>query len=99
MEATLSALQRRDFCAFGTAVERNAVAMHSTMQAAVPPVCYWTKGTKEAMQTIRSAREGGLEVYFTMDAGPNVKLLFLQGSMPKVQELFPEASVLTRAAL
>ena len=95
MEAVLSALRRRDFFAFGTAVERNALAMHSTMQASVPPVCYWTEKTREAMKTIQRARESGLEVYFTMDAGPNVKLLFLQSSMPQMKELFPKALILT----
>ena len=95
MEAVLSALHRHDFPAFGAAVERNALAMHSTMQAAVPPVCYWTSKTIEAMRAVQRARAEGLEIYFTMDAGPNVKLLFLQSSLPHVKERFPEALVLT----
>ena len=91
MEALLSALHKRDFAAFGATAERNALAMHSSMQAAVPPVCYWTKETRETIRAIRAAREGGLGVYFTMDAGPNIKLLFLQHATPQVMELFPQA--------
>jgi diphosphomevalonate decarboxylase len=94
MEAVLSALRRRNFAAFGAAAERNALAMHSSMQAAVPPICYWTKETLEGIQTIRRAREEGLEVYFTMDAGPNIKMLFLQHTMPRIMELFPRAMVI-----
>jgi diphosphomevalonate decarboxylase len=91
MEAVLSALHKRDFPAFGAAAERNALAMHSSMRAAIPPVCYWTKETLEAIQAIHIARQEGLEVYFTMDAGPNIKLLLLQHTMPRILELFPKA--------
>lgn len=94
MEAVLSALHKRDFAGFGAAAERNALAMHSSMQAAVPPVSYWTKETLEGIQTIHRARGEGLEVYFTMDAGPNIKLLFLQHTMPHIMELFPQAIVI-----
>jgi len=41
----------------------------------VPSLLYWTGGTVEVLQAVRSWRRGGLEVYFTLDAGPNVHCL------------------------
>lgn len=94
MEAVLLALHKRDFFAFGAAAERNALAMHASMQAALPPVDYWTHETGKTVHTIQRAREEGLPLYFTMDAGPNIKLLFLQKTRPLVTELFPKAMVI-----
>ena len=94
MEAVLSSLHHHDFLTFGEAVERNALAMHSSMQASTPPVCYWTHKTRQGIESIQKARKEGVEVYFTMDAGPNIKLLFLRHEKPRIEKLFPEAILL-----
>ena len=94
MDTVLAALHTKDFYALGEAAERNALAMHASMHAAIPPVDYWTDETHELVRAIHRARDEGLAVYFTMDAGPNIKLLFLQKSLPCVQNLFPQAVLL-----
>jgi diphosphomevalonate decarboxylase len=91
MDEVLSSLHRHDFSTFGAAVERNALAMHASMQAASPPISYWTKKTHEGMEAVRKARDEGVEVYYTMDAGPNIKLLFLEESAPFINDRFPDA--------
>lgn len=65
-----------DFTALGSVAEHNAMSMHATMIASWPPLVYWQAESLLAMQRIWQLREQGLPVYFTMDAGPNLKLLF-----------------------
>jgi diphosphomevalonate decarboxylase len=49
--------------------------MHASALAADPPVLYWNPTTMGAMQAVQAARRSGLHAYFTMDAGPHVKVL------------------------
>jgi len=63
----------------GSIAERNCLAMHAVMQTSTPPLLYWAPGTLAVMHAVRSWREdGGLQSYFTIDAGPHVELLCLK---------------------
>lgn len=83
------AIESRDFELLGRTAESNALAMHATGMAAWPPVLFWLPDSVAVMRRIWSLREAGHAVYFTMDAGPNVKLLFLATDTALVQEHFP----------
>jgi diphosphomevalonate decarboxylase len=87
------ALSAGDFDSFGRVSESNALAMHATMIGAWPPVLYWLPESVAVMHDIWRAREDGLRVYFTMDAGPNVKLLFLAEDTDAVKKFFPGVEV------
>ncbi|CQR48431.1 Homoserine kinase [Paraliobacillus sp. PM-2] len=69
------ALQERDFTKLGQVVEANALKMHATTLGANPPFMYWQSATVEVMQEVQALRERGIEAYFTIDAGPNVKVV------------------------
>lgn len=69
------AIREKDFNALGRVTEANGLRMHGTTLAAVPPFTYWSPGSLKVMQLVRLARQQGLDCYFTMDAGPNVKIL------------------------
>lgn len=88
-----AAIRARDFPRLGRAAENNALAMHATMLAARPPVLYWQPASLTAMRQAWELREQGVEVYFTMDAGPNLKLLFLESDAAAVQAAFPDLQV------
>jgi diphosphomevalonate decarboxylase len=90
-KAIMSGIKERDFSAFGQAVERNALMMHATMLTATPAICYWLEETVTSMNMVWQARKNGIEVYFTMDAGPNIKLLFLTQDAQSVLNYFPKA--------
>ncbi|MGJ8514137.1 Homoserine kinase [Carnimonas sp. R-84981] len=64
-----------DFTRMGELAEMSAMRMHASMLAAEPPFCYWESGSLQAMQTVRELRAQGHQCYFTMDAGPNVKII------------------------
>lgn len=81
----------RNFSHFGQTVERNALMMHASMLTASPPICYWREETVAAMNAVWQARREGVELYCTMDAGPNLKLLFLNKDAEAVFQRFPQA--------
>jgi diphosphomevalonate decarboxylase len=82
------ALHHHDFSLLGRTAESNALAMHATMLSSWPPICYALPDTLTTMQKIWALRQQGLELYFTQDAGPNLKLLFLNQDANKVREHF-----------
>ncbi|KAF1299549.1 diphosphomevalonate decarboxylase [Enterococcus sp. JM4C] len=79
------AISEKDFTTLGTVTEANCLKMHGTTLAAVPPFTYWSPDSLKAMQAVRSLRSAGIECYFTMDAGPNVKLLIEKKNLAQAQ--------------
>jgi len=69
------ALRDKDFLRFGQITEEDCLDMHRVMQTQVPPLLYWNDATRNIMDEVKSWRNGGLPVYFTIDAGPNVHIL------------------------
>ncbi|MGG5343179.1 diphosphomevalonate decarboxylase [Enterococcus sp. AZ192] len=69
------AIAEKDFIKLGEVTEANGLRMHGTTLGAVPPFTYWSPESLKVMQLVRDIRKNGLPCYFTMDAGPNVKIL------------------------
>lgn len=88
-----AAIAQRDLEEMGSVAEANALAMHATMMGARPAILYWQPDSVTMMERVWAARADSTPVYFTMDAGPNLKLLFEEGSAASVLERFPEAKV------
>jgi diphosphomevalonate decarboxylase len=78
----------RDFEALAEIAEANCLAMHAVMLAARPALAYWNAATVECMARVRELRGLGVGVFFTIDAGPQVKAVCL-----------PEARTAVAAAL
>ncbi len=84
-----SAIAAQDVHHLGRVAEASALTMHATMLAADPAVVYWRPESVRLIHEVRRLREDGLPVYLTMDAGPNLKLLYEAASEPAVQSAFP----------
>ena len=80
-------LKENDFKKVGELTEKNALAMHATTKTATPSFSYLTDASYEAMDFVRQLREQGESCYFTMDAGPNVKVLCLEKDLDHLAEL------------
>jgi len=89
LAAVEPAIAARDLAALGAAAEGNAMAMHATAAAARPAVLYWLPESLHAMARIARLRDDGIPVWFTMDAGPNLKLLFEAASGPALCAAVP----------
>lgn len=83
----ITAIRTRDFERLGTISERNALLMHATTMTSSPSVLFWNPGTLAVIQTIHELRRAGIHAYCTMDAGPQVKVLY---------ESFNESQILDR---
>ncbi len=89
LAALKAAIRSRDFARLGAIAEGNALGMHATMLAARPAICYWQPATLRMIDSIRQARDAGLPIFLTMDAGPNLKLIYLQEDAAPVRAAFP----------
>lgn len=69
------ALLRRDMEALGSAAELSALRMHAAALAANPGIVYWTGATVNVIEEVRALRKQGFCAFFTIDAGPHVKVL------------------------
>src|SRR5690625_160362 len=70
-------IHARNFEKVGSIAEANCMKMHATTLGAFPAFTYWQNVTMDVMQTIWQLRSNGILAYFTIDAGPNVKVLYL----------------------
>ena len=59
--------------------------MHAAALAATPPLLYWNGATVECVHAIRRLRAAGVPVFFTIDAGPQVKAICLAEARPRVE--------------
>lgn len=84
------ALKNKDFTRFGTVLEAEAISMHAVMMTSTPPLYYWLPETLEIMQSIINWRDGGLETYFTIDAGPNIHIICQSKDVPRLKKKLSE---------
>lgn len=89
-KAMLTYLSNNDFAKVGELTEKNALAMHTTTKTAMPAFSYLTEKSYEAMDFIKQLRSQGERCYFTMDAGPNVKVLCLEEDLEHLVPIFAE---------
>ena len=85
-----AAILARDFERLGNIAEHNCLKMHSIMWASRPPVVYWNAATMRCLQTIRTLQGEGVPVFFTIDAGPQVKAVCLPEAAARVEAALRE---------
>lgn len=78
------ALGQKDFTKFGEILEAEAINMHAVMMTSNPPLLYWNPMTIEIINSVWKLRDSGVEVYFTIDAGPNIHLICQAKDMIKI---------------
>lgn len=86
LEVCKEALLKKDFAAFASVVEEDSNLMHSVMMTSRPPLFYWLPTSLEIIREVRVWREEGLQVCYTLDAGPNVHCICIREDVPKVIE-------------
>lgn len=79
-------LKSNNFKRLGEATERSTIRMHACMWASNPPLRYLTHRSLQVIEAVESLRQSGLACYFTIDAGPHVKVLCLRRDATEVCE-------------
>lgn len=84
------AILSRDFLRLAEISEHNCMKMHSVMWTSRPSIVYWNSATIECLHAIRELQKKGEFVFFTIDAGPQIKAVCLPESEPKVINILKE---------
>lgn len=71
-----AAISEHDIDAIGRIAETNAMRMHALNLSADPDFCYFNADTLRAFDVVHHLRATGVSCYYTMDAGPNVKVIY-----------------------
>ena len=82
--AIKEAIKNKDFKALGEISEGNAMRMHALNLSATPHFNYFEAKSLKAMELVEQLREAGIPCYYTMDAGPNVKVICQGKDLDKV---------------
>jgi diphosphomevalonate decarboxylase len=81
-----AAILARDFARFAEVVEHDSNLMHAVMMTSRPPLFYWLPPTLTVMSEVRRWRAEGVEVCYTLDAGPNIHCLCSAAHAERVYE-------------
>ncbi len=80
------AITVRDFGKLASIAEHNCLKMHSVMWASRPPIVYWNAATLACLERVRDLQAQGVGAFFTIDAGPQVKVICLPEEAPRVED-------------
>jgi len=94
LSTMIQAIEDKNFKLLGETVEQNSFSMHATMMSAFPPIIYMKPETLSTISWVHQLRRDGIEVYITMDAGPNVKLIFQEKDATAIQMNFPKMKII-----
>lgn len=85
MAGARAAIEARDFAALADVAESSCMKMHAAAMAGRPPLVYWNGVTVELIHRVRALRADGLDVFFTIDAGPQLKAVCAPGTGADVE--------------
>jgi diphosphomevalonate decarboxylase len=90
IESARAAIEQRNFDELARIAEASCLRMHASAMAAEPGIVYWNGTTVELMHRVRRARKSGLPVFFTIDAGPQVKVFCPESAQEECETLLGE---------
>lgn len=80
------AILARNFDEMGRISEENAMKMHALNLSASPHFNYFEPESLIAMRLVEELRQTGISCYYTLDAGPNVKVLCLRKDVTAIKK-------------
>jgi diphosphomevalonate decarboxylase len=96
LAAARRAIEARDFDLLADVSEASALAMHGLAMSARPGLLYFNATTMECLHRVRALRAGGVPVFFTVDAGPQVKAVCEPGTGDAVADALGAVTGVTR---
>jgi diphosphomevalonate decarboxylase len=85
LTACLAALEAGDINHLATVAENEALTLHSLIMTSGGGTVLMEPTTINIIKRIQWARRNGLGVFFTLDAGPNVHLLYPESGCGEVE--------------
>lgn len=86
LTAARTAVENRDFEQLAAVSEHNCLKMHTVMWTSRPPIVYWNSATLACMEAVRELQKKSEPVFFTIDAGPQLKAVCLPPAEETVRD-------------
>lgn len=87
----IAAVRKGDWEAFGKIAEQEALTLHALMMSSAQGYLLMKPNSIKIMEMVRAYRkESGNPVYFSLDAGPNVHLLYPESIIHEVRSFVEE---------
>lgn len=94
MSQLLPALQHGDWSTFGQIAENEALTLHALMMASNPSYILMKPESLALIEIIRGFRaDSGLPVYFSLDAGPNLHVLYPDEHAMKIESFLQSSCI------
>ena len=85
------AVAERSFGSLSVVAEHSCLKLHALMMSSRPALLYWNQATIAAIETVRRLRDAGTAVFYTIDAGPQVKAVCAPGQGGPVAALLAQS--------
>jgi len=85
-QAMVQLIKDKKFEEVGALAQKNCLLMHACAITTTPPVIYWAPGTLEVMHRVLELQDEGMKCYFTMDGGPQVKIICLEKDVKAIKK-------------
>jgi len=82
--SALEAVRQKDFSRLIDLAESSCLKMHGVMQTSQPAMIYWRGATVSCIHAVHDLRASGVDVFFTIDAGPQVKAVCTPDAVSRV---------------
>ncbi|MEI7662432.1 MAG: hypothetical protein WCK34_09550 [Bacteroidota bacterium] len=85
LQEALSALAGNDFEKLGYVAECEAMSLHALLMSAKPWIVLMQPATLGIIRHVVEARKNGMPIFFTLDAGANVHILYPRDCSAEVE--------------
>lgn len=92
-ELMLKLLKEKDINKVGMLAEENAINMHKLIN--LSNIDYFDQDTRKIMEMVLNLRSKNIPVYYTIDAGPNVKIITLEKYSEIILKTFSEYEIIS----
>ena len=75
IEIAKTAIAEKNIRKLGEVAEQNCNRMHEVMKTSTPEINYMTQRTMNCIEDIKAIRKNGTDLFYTVDAGPQVKVV------------------------
>ncbi len=83
----IQAIKNKKLKKVGEIAEKDCLQMHETIRTSRPKIEYFQDATYTIINCIKNLRKIGISCYFTIDAGPNVKILCLEDNSTRIKDI------------
>jgi diphosphomevalonate decarboxylase len=90
LEEMRTSIAAKDFEKLGEISEHSCLKMHGLAMSSKPGIVYWNATTISIIHFVRELRQKNFQCYFSIDAGPQLKIICLPHNAEKIENFVNE---------